>query len=115
MIKEYTSTEDLIKQVSNLLNNDLKNTAMLFDSPLKIKAGPHTEVATAIGVSTNDQGQVFFLDKHTGNWSQLKPNLIYANMILQSLLQRLRLLVSMQTALELAKETQQTLHFNQTI
>ena len=92
------SQSDIIQACKDLLP---PGTVMEFKSPMIVKKSPHHHIVTATGVIHSYEGNLF-IKRDDGNISELLPNQIFIDYVAGTLYQRLKLLQTIQDALQQA-------------
>ncbi len=87
------SIEERIFQIGQILQIKLDTKEIRFETPLLIKSTPHHMVLQCTAISTDDLSKVWARDE-IGNYHELKPNQIYIELVVNSILQRLKLIMN---------------------
>jgi len=86
------TTAQKILDLSTYLINELNSNDIRFTEELDIKGPNGTLILICRGVATDNLCRIWTMNR-AGNWYQVKPGQIYADMILEALIKKLKTIV----------------------
>lgn len=96
MVTVPPSSADTIQACKDLLPI---GTVMEFKSPMIVKKSPHQHIVTATGVIHSYEGKLFIV-REDKSFNELLPNQFFIEYVAGTLYQRLKLLQTIQDALQ---------------